>query len=91
MIERQSQRYFLTTAIQSKSGSPKAQHKDQDNRFGILERRGEMSDKCKFCKWYKINGIWISECCNSNSVYCGDECIEKIGYESEPCDDKIEK
>ncbi len=45
-------------------------------------------NKCKYLSWYKINDVWVSECTNENCVYCGDECIEKIGYESEPCDKK---
>lgn len=46
--------------------------------------------KCKYCKWYKIAGAWVSECNNRNCIYCTGECIEKIGAESETCDDKAE-
>lgn len=49
------------------------------------------NDKCKYCKWTKIQGAWLSECKNENCDYYGDECIEKIGYESEPCDYKEEQ
>lgn len=49
------------------------------------------SDKCKYCVWYKIDNVWVSICNNPNSIYEGDECIEKIGAESEPCDDKENK
>lgn len=46
--------------------------------------------KCKFCKWTKVAGRWVSECKNEDCYYFGDECIEKQGYDSEPCDDKEE-
>ena len=44
--------------------------------------------KCKYIKWEKVCDRWISECRNKNCYYYGDECIEKQGYDSEPCDDK---
>lgn len=48
--------------------------------------------KCKYCKWYKVGDVWTSICTNENCYDCnGGECIEKIGYESEPCDDKVEE
>lgn len=47
--------------------------------------------KCKFCKWSKPAGAWISECTNENCEHYGDECAEKQGAESEWCDDKEEQ
>ena len=44
--------------------------------------------KCKYIKWEKVCDRWISECRNKNCYYYGDECVEKQGYDSEPCDDK---
>lgn len=49
------------------------------------------SAKCKYCKWYKAGGVWTSICTNSNSIYDADECVEQIGAESEPCDDREDK
>lgn len=51
-------------------------------------RRQNFQQKCRFCKWSKAAGAWISECTNKNSEYCGGECVEKQGYDSQPCDDK---
>lgn len=45
-------------------------------------------EKCKYCKWSKCVGVWVSECTNENSEHCGDECIEQQGAESEWCDEK---
>ncbi len=52
--------------------------------------RYDFQKKCRFCRWIKGASGWISECKNSDSEYCGGECIEKQGPESEPCDDKEE-
>ena len=50
-----------------------------ENRHGYTDAR------CKFI------GHWISECKNKDCYYYGDECIEKQGSDSEPCDDKEEE
>lgn len=47
--------------------------------------------KCRFCKWDKIAGRWISECTNESCENYGEECIEKQGPESTWCDDKEEE
>lgn len=51
---------------------------------------GYTHEKCKFTKWSKEAGAWVSECTNENCYYFGGECIEKQGADSEPCDDKVE-
>lgn len=52
---------------------------------------GYTHEKCRFTKWSKVNGHWVSECRNKDCYYFGGECIEKQGAESEPCDDKEEE
>ena len=52
--------------------------------------RGYTHEKCKFTKWRKSAGAWVSECTNEKCYYFGDECIERQGADSEPCDDKVE-
>lgn len=49
-----------------------------------------MRTKCKFCKWYKVGDVWISECKNEGSWNYGDECVEKDRAEPQVCDDKEE-
>lgn len=49
-----------------------------------------MRTKCKFCKWYKVGDVWISECKNKDSWNYGDECVEKDRAEPQVCDDKEE-
>ncbi len=44
--------------------------------------------KCKHCKYNKIAGAWLSECTNKNSEYCGEECVERLCFEKQKCDDK---
>ena len=50
--------------------------------------RGYTHEKCKFTKWRKSAGAWVSECTNEKCYYFGDECIERQGADSEPCDDR---
>lgn len=45
-------------------------------------------NKCKYCKWYQIDGKPISICLNKSSINDASECIEQIGEENLPCDDK---
>ncbi len=52
--------------------------------------RGYTHEKCKFTKWRKSAGAWVSECMNEKCYYFGDECIERQGADSEPCNDKAE-
>lgn len=44
--------------------------------------------RCRFCRWDKSSGAWISECTNADSEFCGEECIEQQGDDSEYCDDR---
>lgn len=44
--------------------------------------------KCKYCKYSKIAGAWLSECTNENSEYYGEECVERLRFEKQKCDDK---
>ena len=50
-----------------------------------------MAEKCRFCRWYKVAGAWVSECNNSSSEFYGWGCVEKQGDDSEQCDDKEEE
>lgn len=58
--------------------------------MSYYNRHGYTSAKCKFIRWSKVSGHWISECKNKNCIYYGEECIEKQGDDSEPCDEKEE-
>ena len=45
-------------------------------------------EKCKYCRWYKVNGHWESECSNKNCEYYGEHCVEKDPKEPSECDYK---